>query len=124
MIYTYLDRFGYENTVSLDFIIIGAWGLVVSRVLIHYLATIGRVPLSEKVEDDFISTYGISKREKEVIDLIVEGYTNKEIGEKTLHLFHDSTNPCLPYLREDRHPTSVELVSKVLAEREKSQAKV
>ncbi|MDC7246810.1 MAG: helix-turn-helix transcriptional regulator [Sphaerochaetaceae bacterium] len=124
VIYTYLDRFGYENTVSLDFIIIGSWGLVVSRVLIHYLATIGRVPLSEKVEDDFISTYGISKREKEVIDLIVEGYTNKEIGEKLFISFTTARTHVSHIFEKTGTRSRVELVSKVLAEKEKRQANV
>ncbi len=116
VIYIYLDRFNIENQISLDFIIIGVWGIVVAKVLVHYLSRIGTVPISKNLDEDFIKKYKISKREKEVLALILEGFTNKEIGEKLYISFTTARTHVSHIFEKTEVKSRIELVSKVVAE--------
>jgi DNA-binding CsgD family transcriptional regulator len=117
IIYIYLNMLKIENQISLDFVIIGVWGIVVAKVLLHYLSRIGTVPVSGHVDDTFIAKYKISKREKEVLALILEGFTNKEIGEKLFISFTTARTHVSHIFEKTNVKSRIELVSKVLAEK-------
>jgi DNA-binding CsgD family transcriptional regulator len=114
-IYVALYIMEIKNVVSLDFIFMGLWGAVVSRVLILYLSRIGTIPISGVANESFFSRYKISNREKEVLELILEGYTNKEIGEK-LFISYTTARTHVSHIFEKTNVNSrMELVTKVLS---------
>jgi DNA-binding NarL/FixJ family response regulator len=68
--------------VSLDFLYLALWSAIALSVVLHYLTRLGSIPLKVEAGQDFASNYGLTPRETEVLSFIIQGLTNKEIGEK------------------------------------------
>lgn len=67
--------------ISLDFIFLAVWSLISLFILLEYLARMGHLPDSASTPDEVSSSLGLTPREKEVLNLLMQGFTNREIGE-------------------------------------------
>ncbi|HOE08980.1 MAG TPA: helix-turn-helix transcriptional regulator [Treponemataceae bacterium] len=106
-----------QNTISLDFVFMGICGFVTAKVLIEYLSRIGSIPSSAKNSGSFIDEYKLSSREAEVLMLVLEGMTNKEIGEK-LFISYITVRTHISHIFEKTGTSSrIELFSKVVSEK-------
>lgn len=117
LFYICLFYLSLQNTVSLDFVFMGICGFVTAKVLIEYLSRIGTIPIFKSSDDSFILTYKLSPRESEVLMLVLEGLTNKEIGEK-LFISYITARTHVSHIFEKTGTSSrIELVSKVVSEK-------
>ncbi len=57
------------------------WNIISIIFVIQYFVTKITVVPSVKIPDNFIKKYSISEKEKEIISLIVKGYSNKQIAD-------------------------------------------
>jgi len=103
-----------NNTISLDFIYLGIWSLVSVSVVLHYLTRIGTIPDRTSADQFFLDNFTISPREAEVLELILKGYSNKEIGEKLFISFTTSRTHVSHIFEKTGVSSRMELVSKVL----------
>lgn len=114
LFYLCLFFLSLQNTISLDFLFMGICGFVTAKVLIEYLSRIGTVPVLKPESGSFSETYKLSSREAEVLVLLLEGYTNKEIGEK-LFISYITVRTHVSHIFEKTGTSSrIELVSKVI----------
>lgn len=114
LFYLCLFFLSLQNTISLDFLFMGICGFVTAKVLIEYLSRIGTVPVLKPESGSFSETYKLSSREAEVLVLLIEGYTNKEIGEK-LFISYITVRTHVSHIFEKTGTSSrIELVSKVI----------
>jgi len=114
LFYLCLFFLSLQNTISLDFLFMGICGFVTAKVLIEYLSRIGTVPVLKPDSGSFSETYKLSSREAEVLVLLLEGYTNKEIGEK-LFISYITVRTHVSHIFEKTGTSSrIELVSKVI----------
>jgi len=115
LFYLCLFFLSLQNTISLDFLFMGICGFVTAKVLIEYLSRIGTVPVLKPDSGSFSETYKLSSRESEVLVLLLEGYTNKEIGEK-LFISYITVRTHVSHIFEKTGTSSrIELVSKVIS---------
>jgi DNA-binding CsgD family transcriptional regulator len=68
--------------ISLDYFYLALWSITAVGIILQYLSQSRTIPKKEAVEESLIEQYRISPREREVLDLVRKGYTNKEIGEQ------------------------------------------
>lgn len=116
LFYILMRNRGIGLTISLDFIFMGLWGSVSVRTLLHYLSRIGTIPLSGTADDSFIEYYGISRREKEVLQLILDGYTNREIGDRLFISLPTARTHVSHIFEKTGVGSRMELVSKIVSE--------
>ena len=102
------------NVISLDFLYLGMWSLVSVSVVLHYLTRIGTIPDRTSADKLFLDNFSISPREAEVLDLILKGYSNKEIG-NALYISFTTARTHVSHIFEKTGVSSrMELVSKIL----------
>lgn len=100
------------HSISLDFLYLGMWSLVSVSVVLHYLTRIGTIPERTSADTLFLKNFNISPRESEVLDLILKGYSNKEIG-NTLFISFTTARTHVSHIFEKTGVNSrMELVSK------------
>lgn len=117
LFYLCLFCLSLQNTVSLDFVFMGICGFVSAKVLIEYLSRIGTIPILKAADESFVLTYKLSPRESEVLMLVLEGLTNKEIGEK-LFISYITVRTHVSHIFEKTGTSSrIELVAKVVSEK-------
>ncbi|MFP4442296.1 MAG: helix-turn-helix domain-containing protein [Spirochaetia bacterium] len=68
--------------ISLDYFYLALWSIIALGIMIQYLSQSRTIPKKEAVDKSLMDHYGISPREREVLELVRKGYTNKEIGEQ------------------------------------------
>ena len=81
--YVLLDMIpgGYRLPVSLDFVFALLWSITLISVLVRYLGK-PEAELEDGLSEGFRDAYGITDREAEVVALIAEGLSNKQIAER------------------------------------------
>lgn len=67
--------------VSLDFVFALAWSIILISVFVKHLSTPAPVA-AEGIPARFREAHGITERESDVIELVAEGLTNKEIADR------------------------------------------
>jgi DNA-binding CsgD family transcriptional regulator len=115
LVYTvfYLTGIRESIVISLDFVYLAFWSLIAMSVMGQYLSRLRVYPDKEGLNEDLLSRFGISPREREVLELVREGYTNKEIGEK-LFISMTTARTHVSHLLEKTGTSSrVELVTKM-----------
>jgi len=103
-----------NSTISLDFLYLGIWSLVSVSVVLHYLTRIGTIPDRTSADQFFLKNFSISPREAEVLELILKGYSNKEIGNALCISFTTSRTHVSHIFEKTGVSSRMELVSKVL----------
>ncbi len=78
----YLTGIRDSIIISLDFVYLAFWSIISLSVMGQYLTRQRVYPDKQSLNEDMLRGFGISPREREVLDLVRKGYTNKEIGEK------------------------------------------
>ncbi len=68
--------------ISLDYIYFSIWSLIVITVFLRYLSNPTALIDEGKISEAFISSFKITKREAEVIELISLGLGNQEIADR------------------------------------------
>lgn len=102
------------HTISLDFLYLGMWSLVSVSVVLHYLTRIGTIPDRTSADQLFLDNFKISAREAEVLELILKGYSNKEIG-NALYISFTTARTHVSHIFEKTDVNSrMELVSKIM----------
>lgn len=71
----------YRPPVSLDFVFALLWSVILTSVFVRYLLK-PEEELEDGVSPEFCEAHGITKREAEVIALVAEGLSNKQIAER------------------------------------------
>lgn len=102
--------------ISLDFFYLALWSVVSLGVVLHYLTRLGTIPDKTTVDREFITRYGISPREAEVIELILKGYTNKKIGDELFISFTTARTHVSHVFEKTGVKSRVELVAKIVSE--------
>ncbi len=105
---------GANTIISLDFLYLGIWSLVSVSVVLHYLTRIGTIPDRTSADQSFLENYAISPREAEVLELILQGFSNKEIGNKLCISFTTSRTHVSHIFEKTGVSSRMELVAKVL----------
>lgn len=72
-----LDSF----SISLDFVFYAAWSWISIGAFIRYISRPSLTGESETISTAFIDTFGITKREQDIIRLIARGRSNQEIAD-------------------------------------------
>ena len=82
-IYTlfYLVPILEEFSFSLDFLYYLIWSALSIVALIRYLTRPSALNEQEEISEAFITAFGITKREREIVQLIGRGLTNQEIAD-------------------------------------------
>ena len=117
IVYTSLHYLGKRgmNFISLDFLFLAIWSIVSVRVVLHYLTRLGTIPNRTRADQSFLDTFNISPRESEVLELILKGYSNKEIGAK-LYISFTTARTHVSHIFEKTNVNSrMELVSKIMS---------
>jgi DNA-binding NarL/FixJ family response regulator len=68
--------------ISLDFFYLAFWSVIAVSIMLQYLTQSRTIPKKKEADESLLDHYGISPREREVLELVRKGYTNKEIGEQ------------------------------------------
>jgi DNA-binding CsgD family transcriptional regulator len=68
--------------ISLDFIYFSLWSIIVIASFLRYLARPTALLEEGKVSPAFLSSYKITKRETEIVELISRGLSNQEIADR------------------------------------------
>lgn len=100
-------------SISLDFIYLTLWSFTSLTVVLQYLARLGTIPSRDEAGTTFISRYGLTPRETEVLNLILLGLTNKQIGESLFISFTTARTHVSHILEKTGAKNRVELVSLV-----------
>ncbi|QEN06703.1 LuxR family transcriptional regulator [Oceanispirochaeta crateris] len=116
VIYISLNLFKIKETISLDFVYLAILSMVSVSVVLHYLTTLGTIPSKTSPDDEFLEKYHISPREKEVLELLLKGYSNKQIGEKLFISFTTVRTHVSHIFEKTLVKSRMELVSKILSE--------
>ena len=116
ILYISIHLFGTRgvNVISLDFLYMGMWSLVSVSVVLQYLTRLGTIPDRTKADKFFLENFKISPREAEVLELILKGYSNKEIGNKLFISFTTARTHVSHIFEKTGVNSRMELVSKVM----------
>ncbi len=68
--------------IDFDLIFYLVWNVISIVYIIQYFITRITIVPDLRISDHFINKYSISIKEKEIVSLIIKGYTNKEIADK------------------------------------------
>ncbi|MDA3811847.1 MAG: helix-turn-helix transcriptional regulator [Spirochaetaceae bacterium] len=103
------------NIISLDFLFLAMWSIVSVSVVLHYLTRLGTIPGKTTADQYFLDNFNISPRETEVLELILKGYSNKEIGDKLFISFTTARTHVSHIFEKTNVNSRMELVSKIMS---------
>jgi DNA-binding CsgD family transcriptional regulator len=69
-------------SISLDFIYFSVWSIIVIAGFLRYLSKPAALLEEGKVSPAFLSSYRITQRETEIVELISRGLSNREIADR------------------------------------------
>lgn len=99
----------------LDFLYLGISSVVSISFLLSYLTKLGTIPYKTTVDQSLKDNFNISPRETDVLELLLKGKTNKQIGE-TLFISITTVRTHISHIFEKTEVKSrMELVSKILS---------
>ena len=99
--------------ISLDFLYLALWSLIALSVVLQYLARLGTIPREAEADILFVKKYGLTPREAEVLNLILQGKTNKQIGDSLYIALTTARTHVSHIFEKTRVKNRVELVSKI-----------
>ena len=105
---------GGNNLISLDFLLLAIMSFVSISVVLYYLTRIGTIPKKTTADQQFLDNFNLSPRETEVLELILKGYSNKQIGEKLFISFTTARTHVSHIFEKTSVNSRMELVSKVM----------
>jgi DNA-binding CsgD family transcriptional regulator len=80
-VYLTLQAAEFQPAILLEFVFFFVYNIIAIAAFVRYLILPSAFLEEGKVSESFISEYGISAREAEVIELISQGMSNKEIAD-------------------------------------------